>query len=141
MDLENITLEDLLPHRDGMLLLGEIVCADETTAVSRSEVTERWPLAADGRVCPTVMIEVVAQTAGINNGIKRLRDRGREDGNMGWIAGVKSADFHVRAIPVGSVLVTRTRNGFSYGDFREVTGTVSIDGVVAGEITLQLVSA
>ncbi|MFH1154723.1 MAG: hypothetical protein V1793_12990 [Pseudomonadota bacterium] len=141
MKPENMTLEDLLPHRNKMLLIDEILDVDESATVSKSVVTGKWPLAGSGSVSPIVLIELAAQTAGINNSIKRIKDRGKQDGNMGWIVGIKSAVFYVDAIPMGATVITRTQNSFCYEDFREITGTVTVEGQVVGEITLQLVSA
>lgn len=124
-----------------MLLIERIVEVDESSTVSSAVVSDHWPLVSAGWASPIVMMELAAQTAGVNNGIHRLQTRGKEDGTMGWIAGVKSAVFHMNSLPVGATLITRTRNSFSFEDFREVTGTVTLDKTVAAEITLQLVSA
>ncbi|MGD9825060.1 hypothetical protein [Desulfobacter sp.] len=59
------------------------------------------PLVFAGSASPIVMVELTAQTAGVNNSINRLQTRGKEDGTMGWIAGVKSALFHMDSLPVG----------------------------------------
>jgi predicted hotdog family 3-hydroxylacyl-ACP dehydratase len=141
MDPRKIPIKDLLPHRDRMLLIEQILEVDESVTVSSAVVSDRWPLVCAGSASPIVMVELAAQTAGINNSIKRLQTRGKEDGNMGWIAGVKSAVFHLDSLPVGATLVTRTRNSFAFEDFREVTGTITLNDTLAAEVTLQLVSA
>lgn len=124
-----------------MLLIERIIEVNESFSLSSAVVSNHWPLAVAGSVSPIVMVELAAQTAGVNNSINRLQTRGKEDGIMGWIAGVKSAVFHMDSLPVGATLITRTQNSFSFEDFREVTGTVKLDKTVAAEITLQLVSA
>ncbi len=141
MDLKDLCPENLLPHRDSMLLIDKILEVGDGTTVSKSVVSDQWPLFKDSSASPIIMIELTAQTAGINNSLHRLQKRGKQDGNMGWIAGVKTAVFHLDALPLGAALITRTRNSFSYEDFREVIGTVTFGKRIAGEITLQLVSA
>ena len=141
MNPKKIPIEDLLPHRNRMLLIERIIEVNESTTVSSAVVSDHWPLVTAGSASPIVMVELTAQTAGINNSIHRLQTRGKKDGTMGWIAGVKSAIFHMDSLPVGATLMTRTQNSFAFENFREVTGTVTLDKTVAAEITLQLVSA
>ena len=141
MNPKEIPIKDLLPHRDRMLLIEQILEVNKSLTVSSAVVADHWPLVCAGSASPIVMVELAAQTAGINNSINRLQTRGKEDGTMGWIAGVKSAVFHMDSLPVGTTLITRTQNSFSFGDFREVTGTITLDNTVAAEITLQLMSA
>ena len=141
MNPKEIPIKDLLPHRDRMLLIEQILEVNESLTVSSAVVADHWPLVCAGLASPIVMVELAAQTAGINNSIHRLQTRGKEDGTMGWIAGVKSAVFHMDSLPVGATLITRTQNSFSFESFREVTGTITLDKTVAAEITLQLVSA
>lgn len=141
MNPKQICIKNLLPHRNRMLLIERILEVDDSLTVSSAVVSDRWPLVFAGLANPIVMVELTAQTAGVNNSIHRLQTRGKEDGNMGWIAGVKSAVFHRESLPVGATLITRTRNSFSFENFREVAGTVTLDKTVVAEITLQLVSA
>lgn len=141
MNPKEIPIKDLLPHRNRMLLIERIIEVNASETVSSAVVSDHWPLVFAGSASPIVMVELTAQTAGVNNSIHRLQTRGKEDGTMGWIAGVKSAVFHMDSLPVGATLITRTRNSFSFENFREVTGTVMLDNIVAAEITLQLVSA
>ncbi len=141
MNPKEISIKNLLPHRNRMLLIERIIEVTESETVSSAVVSDHWPLVSAGSASPIVMVELTAQTAGVNNSIHRLQTRGKEEGTMGWIAGVKSAVFHMDSLPVGATLITRTRNSFSFENFREVAGTVMLDKTVAAEITLQLVSA
>ncbi|MCG8553444.1 MAG: hypothetical protein MI799_23815 [Desulfobacterales bacterium] len=141
MNPKDFPIKDLLPHRNRMLLVERILEANESISVSSAVVGDHWPLVREGSANPIVMVELAAQTAGINNSINRLKTRGKQDGNMGWIAGVKSAVFHMETLPVGATLITRTRNSFAFEDFREVTATITLNKTVAAEVTLQLVSA
>lgn len=83
-DLAQPTIEDLLPHRGRMLLIDEIVTLELEAAVSRSRVTERWPL-FDGTGVPALMvIELVAQTSGLGNGYNRMLVQGEDSEKKGF---------------------------------------------------------
>ncbi|HEY6000636.1 MAG TPA: hypothetical protein VI078_15220 [bacterium] len=137
----NVDLETLVPHRGRMLLLSEIVSFDTDEATCRAVVREGWPLTGEGGADPLVLIELVAQTAAVNNGwnIIQTQEPGRH--HRGWIAGIKSARLGVDRIALGTALTTRARNQFAYEEFREIEGTVSIGAEVVAEVTLQLVQA
>ena len=56
MALPNYSIEDLLPHRNSMLLIQEILEGDPKAAVSRAVVNENWPLYDGHRVSSLVLI-------------------------------------------------------------------------------------
>ena len=62
---DGLTIEEILPHRGRMLLIEEVLVADGEKAVTRSTVSERWPLTDARGVDALVLIELAAQTAGI----------------------------------------------------------------------------
>ncbi len=134
-------LETLLPHRGGMLLLSEIVSFDAEGATTRAVVREGWPLTGAAGADPLVLIELVAQTAAVNNGWNIIRKQGPERHHRGWIAGIKSVRLGVDRIALGTPLVIRSRNQFAYEEFQEIGGTVSIGEEIVAEVTLQLVQA
>jgi predicted hotdog family 3-hydroxylacyl-ACP dehydratase len=124
-----------------MLLIEEILVLDESCAVTRSVVSENWPL-CDGRTAsPIVLIELVAQTSGIHNGFIREKREGSGAGSRGWIVGVRQARFEVGALPVGSRLITRAENQMEFEGFRDILGRVELNGQTAAEIALQLLRA
>lgn len=133
------TVEDLLPHRGRMKLVDEIIEVDEESAVTRSKVNDQWPFFDGKGVSPIVLIELVAQTAGICNCWNGIREQGEQFVRKGWLVGIKHSRFLVDAIPLDTLVTTSIRNLFKVENFREVAGTASIDSKVAGEITLQLV--
>jgi predicted hotdog family 3-hydroxylacyl-ACP dehydratase len=136
-----VDLETLVPHRDGMLLVSEIVSFDDGGAVTRAVVSERWPLTGPTGADPLVLIELVAQTAAVNNGWEIIQRQGPERDHRGWIVGIKSARLHVDRIALGTTLTIASRNQFAYENFREIAGTVEIDKEVVAEVTLQLMQA
>lgn len=140
-DLANLTIESLLPHRGRMLLVDKILELDDRQATTLSVVREGWPLFRDGFCNPLILIELVAQTSGIHNGLTRLKKRGADGDIGGWLVGVKQAVFHTAAIARGKHITTTAKNAFVFDDLREIAGSVSIDGVVAAEVVLQVMEA
>ncbi|MDP1989876.1 MAG: hypothetical protein Q8K00_02540, partial [Syntrophales bacterium] len=69
----DIDIETLIPHRDRMRLLAEVITVDTEKAVTSANVTEDWPLYHEGSVDVLVTIELVAQTAALLEGWKRLQ--------------------------------------------------------------------
>ncbi|MBC2712348.1 MAG: hypothetical protein HGJ94_15585 [Desulfosarcina sp.] len=136
-----LTAETLLPHRGRMLLVGEILKLDDEQATTLSVAHRNWPLFKDGVISPLILVELVAQTAGVHNGLKRLKTRGEGSETRGWLVGVKKAVFHVNAIALGEPVTTTARNAFVFENLREITGTASINGRLAAEVTLQVVEA
>ncbi len=121
-----------------MLLVDEILGLDDSGAVTRSVVTDKWPL-FDGRsVTSIVLIELVAQTAGVHNGWVREKLHGAAADRRGWIVGIRQARLFVDTIPLRTHLVTRTVNQMEFEGFRDIYGVVKIDTKTAAEITLQL---
>jgi predicted hotdog family 3-hydroxylacyl-ACP dehydratase len=139
--LDNPSITDLLPHRGRMLLIHEIVQIDKDSAVSRSVVNDQWPTFDGAGVSPLLIIELVAQTSGLNNGLDRLKKEGQGTETKGWLVGIKKAILHVDTLELGMVVTTRAKNSFKFEGFREIEGQAMIGQQVAGEVTLQVVRA
>ncbi len=136
-----LDLKTLVPHRGAMLLLSEIISFDEGQAATRAVVTETWPLTTAAGADPLVLIELVAQTAAVNNGYEIIRQQGPERDHRGWIVGIKSARLFVENLAIGTIIEIHSRNQFEYDNFREIAGTAKIAGQIAAEVTLQLMQA
>jgi predicted hotdog family 3-hydroxylacyl-ACP dehydratase len=121
-----------------MLLVDEILVLDDTGAVTRSVATEKWPFFDGQSVKSIVLIELVAQTAGIHNGWVREKLHGPAADRRGWIVGIRQARLFVDTVPLHTHLVTRTENRMAFEGFRDIYGTVEIESKTAAEITLQL---
>jgi len=136
--LDGLTLEDILPHRGNMVLINNVLEADETHAVTESVMNVSFPLADKSGVQPLIMVELAAQTAGVCNGLDRIRTQGIDSNKMGWLVGVKRAQFYVHCLPLGSTVVTRSENSHNYENLREVSCVLHMDNTLVGEVTLQL---
>jgi predicted hotdog family 3-hydroxylacyl-ACP dehydratase len=137
----NPSITDLIPHRGRMLLIQEIVRVDGNAAVSRAVVSDHWPLTGDSGVSPLLIVELVAQTSGLSNGLDRLIQEGQGTETKGWLVGIKKAAFFTDALALGAVVETRAENRFKFEGFREIEGSSSIDGKLVGQVTLQVVRA
>jgi predicted hotdog family 3-hydroxylacyl-ACP dehydratase len=134
-------IEDLIPHRGSMLLLDEILMIDTEAAVSKARVKKTWPLFDGSKVSSLVLVELVAQTCGLSNGLGRIRDQGIDSEKKGFLVGIKSAAFHVKSLAVGTLITTEARNRFEFDSFREVAGIAKAGEELLGEVTLQVIQA
>ena len=138
---DDLNIESLLPHRGRMLLVERILTVSDEAATVASVARNTWPLFDDGVINPLIMVELVAQTAGVHNSLKRVEQHGQGEPTRGWLVGVKSAVFHVTAIAPGQTVTTTTANAFVFDNLREIKGSVTVDGQPAADVVLQIVEA
>ena len=136
-----VNIEELLPHRNGMKLIDSIIEVNEEGAVSESTVTEKWPLIEGDSINPIILIELVAQTAGICIGWEELKKKGKNKGGKGWLAGVKEARFYRDTIPLGSQIITDVRKVFDFENYHEISGVIRVGGDLVGEVSVQIVKS
>jgi predicted hotdog family 3-hydroxylacyl-ACP dehydratase len=136
-----INLEDVIPHRDGMLLIGRILEVDEEKAVSESTATEKWPLVTDGYVNSLVIIELAAQTTSACIGWKKKLDNSLGGNERGWLVGIKTMTFEVAEIPLHTRLITRVQTQFSFDNYTGISGTVETDDALIGSVHLQVMKS
>ncbi len=132
-------VERLIPHRNRMKLIDEIIAVDEKMAVTASTITETWPLLEGASVNPVVLVELVAQTAAVCIGWKERQEKGDDLGGTGWLVGIKEAVFHRRHLPLNSQILTTSKKMFQFEHYSEIAGTVSIENEMIAEIKLQVV--
>jgi predicted hotdog family 3-hydroxylacyl-ACP dehydratase len=137
----DVTLEDLIPHRDAMLLVGRILSVDDASAVTESVVAGTWPMAGPAGVPPLILVELAAQTAGVFNGWERVRVLGRDSDKSGWLVGVKRAEFFVDTLPYGMQVTVRSENTLAFDKFREVVSRVHHRQDLLAEVVLQVYQA
>lgn len=138
MNSNDMSIEDLIPHRGRMKLIDEIIEMDENRAVTRSVVKETWPFFDGESVNPIVLIELVAQTAGISNACERINGHGIDSEKKGWLVGIKLSRFSIGAIALNTRIITTILNVYKYDGFREIQGKNQIEHKIIGEVTLQV---
>jgi len=136
--LSTLTIEDLLPHRGTMLLIGEVLEVDADHAVTLSTVRSTWPLADQQGVEPLILVELAAQTAGVCNGWTRVRQQGLGSEQMGWLVAIKRADFFTDRLALGLTIRARADNTLIFDKFREVTSQLHHQDQLVAEVVLQL---
>ncbi len=139
--LSHISLEDLLPHRGDMLLISEVLEVDRLHALTISRVDRFWPMADDQGVISLVLVELAAQTAGVCNGWDRIQTKGLDSEKMGWLVGIKKAEFFIDHLPIGGKILSLTENLYNFGNLREVSCRQHMDNTLIGSMTLQLFQA
>ncbi len=139
MNIEDV--EKLIPHRGRMRLVDEILEVDEKGAVTTSIVAENWPLVENGAADCVVLVELVAQTAGISLGWKEHRNKGDDLEGTGWIVGVKEASFHCSELPLNSRIVTESEKVFQMELYSEIVGTARMGNEILAEVRLQVVQS
>ncbi|MDJ0622225.1 MAG: hypothetical protein QNJ17_04640 [Desulfocapsaceae bacterium] len=141
LPLSKFTLEDLLPHRDNMLLVKEVVEVDNNHAVTLCQPSRSWPMAEEKGVPALILVELAAQTAGVCNGWDRVQSRGRDSEKMGWLVGIKKAEFHIDYLPYDKVITASAQNTHNFGNLREVTCKLHYGDKLIATLILQLYQA
>lgn len=134
-----LTVEDFILQRDGMKLIDKILMVDDSTAISESIISPAWPLYKNGYVHSIVIIELVAQTAGINIKWSEKTGPSPEDGKgEGFLVGIKKATFTLNHIPVASTVKTCCQKRYNQMGYAEFSGVVTIDDKTIGDVIVQL---
>jgi predicted hotdog family 3-hydroxylacyl-ACP dehydratase len=135
MSLPNIDIDSLIPHRDRIKMISEVLEITPLSAVAGAVVSLDWPLCNGNAVSPIVLIEVVAQTGAVIDGYKR-KIQGKT-GGRGWLVGIKDARFNVTEISVGTHIVASVGNSYSFDKYSVIKGTVKAGEEILAEIVLQ----
>ncbi len=130
-----LKIEDLIPHRDRMKLLDEVVETTSDQAITRTTITDRWPLVSEDGIDPVVFIEIVAQTAAVQ---VSARTRQNAADRRGWMVGIKKADFLTGFVPIGTVLTTTVRCLQSIDNYDVLEGEVSSGDRLLCRIEIQV---
>ena len=129
-------IEALIPHRNRMKLLDDVIAANEESAVTSARVSHRWPLCQGDYVDPIVLIEIVAQTAAVFISCKKgINTRGSR---RGWIVGIKNADFFVDRIPLETVLITTVKDLYHLDQYSVLDGEVTAAAKTLCRVQIQV---
>ena len=128
-------VEDLVPHRGRMRLVRALVAADDDGAETLARVDESWPTFSGGSVDAVVLVELIAQSVGVQMGWQRRHVE--RMGGRGLLVGVRRASFTVDRVPAGTFLRTRVRGARSVESFVVFTGEVSDGRTILCEAEIQ----
>ena len=131
----NLDIETMIPHRGRMRLIEKVVAIDDQKALTAATTSEDWPLYRDGSVDVLVTIELVAQTAALLEGWKRLQT-GR-GGTTGWLVGIKNADFSSARLSVPATLITEVTKSYALEGYAVFGGTVRLEDRIVATLSVQ----
>ena len=129
-------IDDLIPHRGRMKLIGSIVEVSNDSAVTSAVVADTWPLCDGVSVNPVVLIEVAAQTAGVLSCWKKGERRSAFIAGM--LTGIKSAEFFVDLLPLHAELITTATTMYSLDDYEAIEATVMLGEQCLCKVQLQI---
>lgn len=130
-----IDIESLIPHREPIKIITEIVELGDNTGIAAAVVNERWPL-CDGRtVRSLVLIEAIAQTAALVEGYKRQKEN--KSGAKGWLVGIKSAEFKTDVIALSTRITVFVKSLYAFEDYGVIEGVVKSGDEILATAVLQ----
>jgi predicted hotdog family 3-hydroxylacyl-ACP dehydratase len=135
MSLPKIDIESLIPHRDRIKMISNVLEITPESAVAEATVNVNWPSYDGQAVSPIVLIEVVAQTGAVIDGYKRKLQG--KTGGKGWLVGVKDARFNIAEISLGTRIVASVSNFYSFDKYSVIRGTIKAGEDILAEIVLQ----
>jgi predicted hotdog family 3-hydroxylacyl-ACP dehydratase len=117
-----INIESLIPHREPIKIITEVIELKDDFGITAAVVNERWPL-YDGRaVRSLVLIEAIAQTAALVEGYKRKKEG--KSSIKGWLVGIKSAEFKKDCIPLDTRITVFVSSLYSFENYGVIDGVV-----------------
>ncbi|MGC1403567.1 MAG: hypothetical protein WA974_11645 [Thermodesulfobacteriota bacterium] len=125
----------LIPHRRRMKLLEWVKRPIENTLQAETTVNPNWPLHKDGLVNSVISIELVAQA------IAALRTWRAGEGageRLGFLVGVKEADFSSSSLPVGNRLFIQIAELYHLSDYAVYEGQVRSESDFICKTTIQV---
>jgi predicted hotdog family 3-hydroxylacyl-ACP dehydratase len=135
--MPDIDIEKMIPHRNSMKLIDEIIELNEQRCIAAATVVSRWPMYRDGYVDPIVLIELAAQTAGVNFGWHEMM-AGKSLDQQGWLVGIKNAVFYRDRIPLDARIVISIEDLSRNDTYAVITGTARVGTEIIGEMELQV---
>ena len=134
--MQDIAIDDLIPHRGRMKLIGSIVQVSNDIAVTSAVVGDTWPLCDGASVSPIALIEVAAQTAGVLSCWKKGESRSAFIAGM--LTGIKSADFFIDEVPLHAELTTTATTMYGLEDYEAMEVTVMLGQQCLCKVQLQI---
>jgi predicted hotdog family 3-hydroxylacyl-ACP dehydratase len=132
---DDVDIDHLIPHRPPMRLVEGVNEIDDDSIESVCTVRDSWPGVRDGQVPSVLLIELLAQSAGVLQGWKERHSK--ECGEGGLLVGIPSARFAEPVVPVGTRLLCTvrpthgTQSYFAFdGEVRDSEGKVWLTGAI-----------
>lgn len=117
-----IDIESLIPHREPIKVITEVIEITDEGGSAAAVVNERWPLCDGQAVNSIVLIEAIAQTSAAVEGYKRKKSG--KDAIKGWLVGIKTAEFKTDTVALGTRITVFVRNVCSFESYAVIEGVV-----------------
>ena len=125
----------LIPHRRRMKLLEWVKRPIENTLQAEATVNPNWPLHKDGLVSSVISIELVAQAIAALRTWRAGKGIGER---LGFLVGVKEADFSSSSLTVGDRLFIQIAELYHLSDYAVYEGQVSSESDFFCKTTIQV---
>lgn len=134
-----VDIEEIIPHRDRMRLVGKVVNLDSNSATTISTVNDKWPLCDNRGVSCLISIELVAQTSALAIGWEDHLDKDQNNvQGKGWLVGIKEANFYKETIPIETKITTHVNISLNMNNYSEVDGYTTAEDEQLSKIKLQV---
>lgn len=117
-----IDIEALIPHREPIKVITDVIAFGDHKGTASAVVNERWPLYDGQAVGALALIEAIAQTSAVLEGHKRMREG--KSGVKGWLVGIKSAEFKTDTIPLNTPITVYVDHRDSFDNYGVIEGIV-----------------
>ena len=135
MQAEDINMEDLIPQRDPVVVVGRLISAHGHTTITEFKVRDDHLFVSDGHLQESGLIENIAQTAAALNGYQARLQGGEV--RKGFIGGIKN--LRIIFLPaVGSTITTKVTEEHNVMDTSIIKGEVSLDGRLAASCEMKV---
>jgi 3-hydroxyacyl-[acyl-carrier-protein] dehydratase len=133
-----MAVKTLIPHRDPMVMIDELVYADRCQSVSRFTIKENNVFMSRGRFGEPGLIENIAQTAAAGSGFNRQREG--KPNPVGYLGGLRN--LRIDALPMAnSELTTTVLVDNEIMGMTVVTGKIVCDGRIIVECEMKFMIA
>ncbi len=135
--METIPIEALIPQRDPVLMVDELLeASDDAATTSLTVRDDNFFLDEEGKLAETGLIEHIAQSASALAGYRALRS-GAKEAPVGYIGEVKKFRCFRRPAQ-GEVLHTEIRQGAEVNGVAIVDGKVEVGGELVAQTQLKI---
>lgn len=117
-----IDIESLIPHREPIKIITEVIELKDDVGITAAVVNERWPLYNGRAVRSLVLIEAIAQTAALVEGYKRKKEG--KGAIKGWLVGIKSAEFKQDFIALDTRITVFVKSLYAFENYGVIEGIV-----------------
>lgn len=132
-----VDIESLIPHREPIKIITEVIELCDDMGITAAVVNERWPLYDGHAVGALVLIEAIAQTSAIVEGHKRMLQG--KSAVKGWLVGIKSAEFSTDTIALDTRITVFVKSLYSFENYGVIEGIVKAGDDILVTAVLQAI--